>query len=133
MEHKLSKSQLERIEDILQQDFIDPGVHCAFLVDLAGNNIAHRGVGDFDGVINLLPAVAASNFAAVSAMARMIGDKDFRLIFHKGEYKSIHFRKVLSDLLIVSIFGNDFSLGLLRMKMNEAIRKIRKTLLIPRE
>jgi predicted regulator of Ras-like GTPase activity (Roadblock/LC7/MglB family) len=129
--HKLSKNQLDRIEEILQRDFIDPGVHCAFLVDLAGNNIAHRVISKFDGVINLLPAVAASNFAAVSAMARMVGDNDFALIFHKGEYKSIHFRKVMSNLLIVSIFGNEFSLGLLRLKMNKAIRKIRKTLLKP--
>lgn len=131
MAHKFSKNQLDRIEKILQQDFIDPGVQCAFLVDLSGNNISHRMVSNFDGLINLLPAVVASNFAAVSAMARIIGDKDFGLIFHKGEHKSIHFRKVMSDLLIVSIFGNDFSLGLLRLKMNEAIKKIRKALLKP--
>ena len=131
MVHKLSKNQLEKIEEILQRDFIDPGVHCAFLVDLAGNNIAHRMDRTFDGVINLLPAIAASNFAAVSSMARMVGDRDFALIFHKGEYRSVHFRKVMSDLLIVSIFGNEFSLGLLRLKMNEAIRKIRKTLYKP--
>ncbi|MBW1702715.1 MAG: roadblock/LC7 domain-containing protein [Deltaproteobacteria bacterium] len=129
--HKLSKNQLDRIEEILQRDFIDPGVHCAFLVDLAGNDIAHRGNGKFDGVIKLLPALAAGNFAAVSAMAKMIGDKNFALIFHKGENESMHFRKVMADLLIVSIFGNDFSLGLLRLKMNEAIRKIRKTILKP--
>jgi len=51
--HKLSKKQLGRIEEILQRDFIDPGVHCAFLVDLAGNDIAHRVISKFEGVINL--------------------------------------------------------------------------------
>jgi predicted regulator of Ras-like GTPase activity (Roadblock/LC7/MglB family) len=126
---KLTKSQLDKIEEILQREFIDGGVYCAFLVDLAGNDIAHRAIRKFDSVMNLLPAVAASNFAAVKAMARIVGDKDFTSIFHKGEFSSIHLRKVMSDLLLFSIFGNEFSLGLLRLKMSEAIKKIRKTLL----
>ena len=58
----------------------------------------------------------------------MIGDDHFDLIFHKGENENIHFRRVMADLLLVSIFGSDFPLGLLRMKMNDAIRKINSIL-----
>ncbi len=128
MTRTLAKEQIDGIYEVLQHDFIDQGIHCAFLVDMAGNDIAYCDNNKFKHADRLLPALAASNFAAVNAMARMIGDDHFALIFHKGENENIHFRRVMADLLLVSIFGSDFPLGLLRMKMNDAIRKIKSIL-----
>jgi predicted regulator of Ras-like GTPase activity (Roadblock/LC7/MglB family) len=61
-------------------------------------------------------------------MAKIIGEDEFSLLFHKGEKESIHFSKVTSDFLLVSIFGKDVSLGFLRLKVAEAIEKINKLL-----
>jgi predicted regulator of Ras-like GTPase activity (Roadblock/LC7/MglB family) len=47
------------------------------------------------------------------------------LLFHKGETESIHFSKVVDELLLITIFGNDVSLGFLRLKVSQAIRKIK--------
>jgi len=57
-------------------------------------------------------------------MARIVGENEFSLLFHKGENESIHFSKVMDDFLLVAIFGSDISLGFLRLKMAEAIEKI---------
>ena len=128
MTHRFDKEQIEGINTILQHGFVDQGVHCVFLVDMAGNDIAYRDGSTFTNAERLLPALAASNFAAVNAMARIIGDDQFDLIFHKGKNENIHFRKVTMDLLLVCIFGSDFPLGLLRILMNESIKKLRKIL-----
>jgi predicted regulator of Ras-like GTPase activity (Roadblock/LC7/MglB family) len=61
-------------------------------------------------------------------MAKIIGEDEFSLLFHKGEKESIHFCKVMADFLLVTIFGKETSLGFLRLKVAEAVAKIRKTL-----
>jgi predicted regulator of Ras-like GTPase activity (Roadblock/LC7/MglB family) len=45
-------------------------------------------------------------------------------LFHKDKNENIHFSKVMDDFLLVTIFGNDVSLGYLRLKVDESIGKI---------
>lgn len=124
--YSLSQMQLESIEEILQKDLMDIGVNCAFLIDMAGNIISSQDNGRLQQDIYSLAALAAGNFGAISEMASILGEKEFSLLFHKGEQESIHFNKVLSDFLLITIFGQDLSLGFLRLKANEAITKINK-------
>lgn len=124
----LKKEQFERIEQILDDELIELGVQCVLLIDLAGNIIVNLDDGKIDHDIYSLAALAAGNFGAVSAMAKIVGEDDFSLLFHKGEKESIHFSKVVDDLLLVTIFGKEVSLGFLRLKVTEAIDEIRKIL-----
>lgn len=124
--YSLSQMQLESIEEILQKDLMDIGVNCAFIIDMAGNIISSQDNGRLQQDIYSLAALAAGNFGAISEMASILGEKEFSLLFHKGEQESIHFNKVLSDFLLITIFGQDLSLGFLRLKANEAINKINK-------
>ena len=71
-------------------------------------------------------ALAAGNFATVDAMAKLVGEQEFSLLFHKGTYCNIHFSKVDDELLLISMFGKEISLGFLRLNVVEAIEEIRK-------
>ncbi len=128
MSYTLESKQLEAIEDLLQHDLIDMGVTCVILIDMAGNIIANLDSGDRKHDIYSLAALAAGNFGAVSAMAKIIGEEEFSLLFHKGKKENIHFSRVAEDFLMVSIFGNDVSLGFLRLKVAETIKAIRNIL-----
>ena len=128
MSHTFSQKQLDGIEEILQEDLVALGVHCVVLIDMAGNIIANLDNGTMEHDIYSLAALAAGNFGAVSTMAKIIGEDEFSLLFHKGEKESIHFSKVTSDFLLVSIFGKEVSLGFLRLKVAEAIEKINNLL-----
>lgn len=66
-----------------------------------------------------LAAVAAANFAATEQIARLIGESDFVLLFYKGHSESFHFSRVGTEYIIVTIFDNSLSLGLLRLKIAE--------------
>ena len=121
----LSKEQFDRIETILEEQLLELGVQCVLLIDLAGNIIVNLDDGKIEHDIYSLAALAAGNFGAVSAMAKIVGEDDFSLLFHKGEKESIHFSKVADDLLLVTIFGKDVSLGFLRLKVAESINKVR--------
>ena len=85
MSYTLGQKQLDRIEDILNQDLIDNGVRCVFLIDMAGNIISNLDNGEKQHDIYSLAALAAGNFGAVSAMAKIIGENEFSLLFHKGK------------------------------------------------
>ena len=128
MEYRLSEKHLEDIEHILQNDFMALGVHCVVLIDMAGNIIASLDNGEMTQDIYSLAALAAGNFGAVSAMAKIVGEDEFSLLFHKGEKENIHFSKVMHDFLLISIFGKETSLGFLRLKVTEANEKIKKIL-----
>jgi predicted regulator of Ras-like GTPase activity (Roadblock/LC7/MglB family) len=124
----LSKQQFEQIESILAEELMELGVQCVLLIDLAGNIIVNLDDGKVEHDIYSLAALAAGNFGAVSAMAKIVGEEDFSLLFHKGEKESIHFTKVVDDLLLVTIFGKEVSLGFLRLKVTEATNKMREML-----
>ncbi len=128
MDYALDQEQLNSIEDILRNDLTELNIHCVILIDMAGNIIATLDEGKIEHDIYSLAALAAGNFGAVSAMAKMIGEEEFSLLFHKGEKECIHFSKVLADFLLITIFGHDTSLGLLRLKIDEVIEKIEKIL-----
>jgi predicted regulator of Ras-like GTPase activity (Roadblock/LC7/MglB family) len=128
LSYTLGQNQLDNIEEVLQQDLIDIGVRCVFLIDTAGNIIANRDDGKIKHDVYSLAALAAGNFGAVSAMAKIIGEGEFSLLFHKGKKENIHFNKIIADFLLITIFSNDLSLGFLRLKVNEAVDKIKNTL-----
>ena len=125
---EFDEKQFERIEAILNDELIGLGVSSVLLIDLAGNILVNLDDGKTTHDIYSLAALAAGNFGAVSEMARLIGEEDFSLLFHKGEKESIHFSKVGDNLLLLTIFGKDVSLGFLRLKVAESIRKIEKVI-----
>lgn len=123
-EFALGQEQLDRIESILYNELVESGVHSVLLIDLAGNIIAHRDNGNCDHDVYSLAALASANFAAVDTMAKIIGEDEFSLLFHKGENESIHFSKISDEFLLIAIFGKKVTLGLLRLKVAEAIEQI---------
>lgn len=124
-DYSLDQKQLESIEAILDKDLIQSGVHSALLIDMAGNIIARSDDGNCEHDMYSLAALASANFAAVDTMAKLVGEQEFSLLFHKGERESIHFSKVFNEFLLITIFGKEVALGLLRLKVAEAIEKIK--------
>lgn len=123
-EFTLGQEELEKIENILKEDLIDSGVHSVLLIDMAGNIIAKQDNGNCEHDLYSLAALASANFAAVDTMAKIVGEEEFSLLFHKGESENIHFSKVNIEFLLITIFGKEVALGLLRLKVAEAIEKI---------
>ena len=128
MEHVLGQKQLDGIEAVLRGDLIELGVHSVILIDMAGNIVAGLDNGQIKHDVYSLAALAAGNFGAVSAMANIIGEEEFPLLFHKGDKRNIQFSKATGDFLLVTIFGKEISLGFLRLKVAESIDKIEKIL-----
>ena len=126
MDYALDQKQLDEIENVLQKDIIDMEVHCVCLIDLSGNIIASLDNGEVNYNIYSLAALAAGNFGAVDAMAKIIGEEEFSLLFHKGKKGNIYFSRIAMEFLLIVIFGKEISLGFLRLKVDAATEKIKK-------
>ena len=124
MTYTLDQSHVEGIEEILQDYLPEVGIHCVILIDMAGNIVAEHETGDTKHDIPALAALSAANFGAVNAMAKIVGEEEFSLLFNKGEKGNIHYSKILDEFLLICVFDNEVSLGLLRLKVAKAIGKI---------
>jgi predicted regulator of Ras-like GTPase activity (Roadblock/LC7/MglB family) len=115
MDLVLSKDSINGIINVLDEDLLRAGADCALLVDRSGNLIVNRGdPANLDVVA--LAALSAANFGATSEIAKLIGEDDFSLLFHKGKNENIHFTKVGKGFILITLFGKDISLGLIRLR-----------------
>lgn len=122
----VSQEQLEKIDEILADQLIKIGVDCVIIIDMAGNIITAKDNGTSKYDVYSFAALAAGNFATVDAMAKLVGEHEFSLLFHKGTDCNIHFSKIDEELLLITMFGKHISLGFLRLNVVEAIEQIRK-------
>lgn len=122
----VSQEQLEQIDKILNEKLIRIGVDCVIIIDMAGNIITAKENGKTKYDVYFFAALAAGNFATVDAMAKLVGETEFSLLFHKGTECNIHFSKIDDELLLITMFGKTISLGYLRLNVVEAIEEIRK-------
>jgi predicted regulator of Ras-like GTPase activity (Roadblock/LC7/MglB family) len=121
----VSQEQLEQIDTILTDKLIKLGVDCVIIIDMAGNIITAKDNSENKYDVYSFAALAAGNFATVDAMAKLVGEEEFSLLFHKGQDQNIHFSKIDEELLLISMFGQDISLGFLRLNVVDVIEKIK--------
>ena len=120
----LNENQIDAIEKYLNSALIKIGVKNVLMIDLAGNTLMTLDNGHSDYDLYSLAALAAGNFGTVSEIAKLIGEDDFSALFHKGENTSIHFSRINKDILLITIFGTEISLGFVRLKVADAVAKI---------
>lgn len=123
-----NKSQLTAIDNAIQTHLMTTGIDHVIYMDMSGNAIAKHDSGKTPIDSTAFAALAAGNFAAVDAMAKLVGESEFSLLFHKGEKSSIHFNKVTGDTLLISMFNKDISLGIVRLKVAEVVKEINNVL-----
>jgi predicted regulator of Ras-like GTPase activity (Roadblock/LC7/MglB family) len=124
MNYILDQDVMEMIEANLAEGLTPLGVHCVFLSDMAGHVVASKNIGKSHHDIYALAALSVANFRATNEIARLIGEQDFTLLFHKGNRENIHFSRVGEDFLLCTIFGQETSLGFVRLKVAELGAKL---------
>ena len=87
-----------------------------FLVDKNGQLIASSGnAGGMD--TTSLASLTAGNIAATGGLAKLLGEKEFSILFHEGEKDNMHISLVGDRVILVVIFDTRTSLGLVRLRV----------------
>jgi predicted regulator of Ras-like GTPase activity (Roadblock/LC7/MglB family) len=115
-----------QIKDILHRLQVDSNSKIVFLVDKNGQQIAV--MGDMRGVdATSLASLTAGNVAATDGLAKLIGEKEFSILFHEGERDNIHISLVAQRVILVVIFDEKSSLGLVRLRVKKASQELERT------
>lgn len=92
----------------------------SFLVDKNGQLITCAGETEgFD--TTSLASLTAGNIAATGGIARLLGEKEFSIIFHEGERDNIHISLIGERIILVVVFDQRSSLGLVRLRVKKSI------------
>ena len=119
----LYEEEFQKIKQALQRLFQDANANLVFLVDKNGQQIA--AVGDMNSVdTTSLASLTAGNVAATDGLARLIGEKEFSILFHEGERDNIHISIVARRVILVVIFDERASLGLVRLRVRRATAEL---------
>ena len=113
------EEEYQQIKEILSRLQGDSNSKFVFLVDKNGQQIASHG--DMTGVdATSLASLTAGNVAATDGLAKLIGEKEFSILFHEGEKDNIHISLVAQRVILVVIFDEKSSLGLVRLRVKKA-------------
>ena len=121
----LYDDEFRKIKDSLQRLASDANANVVFLVDKNGQQIA--AVGDLTTLdTTSLASLTAGNVAATDGLARLIGEKEFSILFHEGERDNIHISIVAQRVILVVIFDERTSLGLVRLRVRRSMSELEK-------
>lgn len=115
MDIVLTKEDVVRINAILETDLLRAGADCALLVDRAGYLLTSRGDPSNLDIV-ALATLSAANYGATEEIARLIGEDDFTLLFHRGKNENVHYTRIGDNFFLITLFAKDVSLGLMRLK-----------------
>jgi len=108
------------ITQSLQRFLHDSNARCALLVDRTGQLVATVGEQPtFDATA--FATLTAADFSANDQLARLIGESDFTTLFHQGERESMYLADVARRVILVVLFDDRTTLGLVRLKVKQAV------------
>ncbi|MCW8858438.1 MAG: roadblock/LC7 domain-containing protein [Deltaproteobacteria bacterium] len=111
--------EYQRILVLLEKLLRESNSKVIFLVDKNGQLIAATGeTAHLD--TTSLASLTAGNIAATGGLAKLIGEKEFSILFHEGEKDNIHISIVGGRVILVVIFDQRSSLGLVRLRVKKA-------------
>jgi predicted regulator of Ras-like GTPase activity (Roadblock/LC7/MglB family) len=111
------------ITQTLQKFLHDSNARCALLVDRTGQLVATVGEQpEFDPTA--FATLTAADFSANDQLAKLIGEQDFNSLFHQGEKESMYLADVARRVILVALFDNRTTLGLVRLKLKETVHEL---------
>ena len=121
----LFDEEFRQIKDVIARLKADAQAKVVFIVDKNGQQIAAQG--DMETLdTTSLASLTAGNVAATDGLARLIGEREFPVLFHEGERDNIHISIVGQRVILVVIFDERSSLGLVRLRVKKASQELER-------
>ncbi len=107
----------------LQRFLHESNARSALLVDRSGQLVATVGESPhFDPTA--FATLTAADFSANDQLARLIGETEFSSLFHQGEQESMYLVDIVRRVILVILFDNRTTLGLVRLKVKPTVEEL---------
>ena len=119
----IQEEDATRITQILTRFLGDSGAGEALLIDRGGQLLAMDGVSRTLDTVSI-SALAAAAFSSTAAMAQLLGETEFTMLFHEGAKWSIHVSTVDKEAILLAVFDERTTVGMVRVFAKEASRAV---------
>jgi predicted regulator of Ras-like GTPase activity (Roadblock/LC7/MglB family) len=117
------EEEFRRIDGELQNLRTQANARLVFLVDKNGQLIASAG--DTQNMdTTSLASLTAGNIAATGGIAKLLGEREFTILFHEGEKDNINISLVGDRVILCVIFDSRSSIGLVRLRVRKATESL---------
>ena len=97
----LYEEEFNQVTDVIKRLVASANAKVIFLVDKNGQLITSAG--HTEGIdTTSLASLTAGNIAATGGLAKLIGEKEFSILFHEGEKDNIHISIVGGRVILVT-------------------------------
>jgi predicted regulator of Ras-like GTPase activity (Roadblock/LC7/MglB family) len=124
-----SQQLLEVLEDFLDKS----EANFAMVIERGGAVLTQLGTIPEATDSAIVAALAAGSFAATKELALRIGEPEFSALHQQGERSQIFMSAVDDDTVLVTIFGQQTTLGLVRFYAERTVKQISGVLVANRE
>jgi predicted regulator of Ras-like GTPase activity (Roadblock/LC7/MglB family) len=125
----ITADDLAEWEGALREMLRSSGARCVLLVNRDdGSVLASEGFVDTLDRTSL-GALAAGSFASAREIANLVGEEEFSVLFHQGKQQHIHVNLAGERGLLMTLFDDATTVGLVRLCAKKASLRIR--LVIP--
>jgi predicted regulator of Ras-like GTPase activity (Roadblock/LC7/MglB family) len=123
----IHESDAARIDAVLSRFLADSNSTAALLIDRSGQSLAMAGASPSLDTVSI-GALAAGAFSSTAALARLLGESEFSVLFHEGVKESLHVSTVDDGTILLAIFDDHTTVGMVRLFAREASTAIGKIL-----
>jgi predicted regulator of Ras-like GTPase activity (Roadblock/LC7/MglB family) len=117
------EEEFQEVNQVLERLLKESNAKVIFLVDKDGQLIS--GVGEVERFdTTSLASLTAGNIAATGGLAKLIGEKEFSILFHEGEKDNLHISIVGGRVILVVLFDSRSSLGLVRLRVKKSSEEL---------
>ncbi len=112
------EEEFRQISQLIEKLNRESNAKVCYLVDKNGQLIASAGeTNDIDSTS--LASLTAGNIAATGGLAKLLGEREFSILFHEGEKDNLHISLIGQRVILVVIFDSRSSLGLVRLRVRK--------------
>ena len=120
-----SEDHYRQIQQHLTAFLRESNARCAMLVDRTGQLVTTAGeTPPFDPTA--FASLTAADFSANDQLAKMIGEPEFATLVHQGEKESMFLADVAKRVILVVLFDNRTTLGLVKIKVKNVVGSLNK-------
>ncbi len=117
------EEEAQQVSEVIDQLVKEANAKVVFVVDKNGQLISSSG--ETEGLdTTSLASLTAGNIAATGGLAKLLGEKEFSILFHEGEKDNLHISLIAQRVILVVIFDERSSLGLIRLRVKKATEKL---------
>lgn len=121
----MQQEDFDQVLAVIQRLVRDANSKGVFVVDKAGQLVGEAG--ELQGIDSTsLASLTAGCVAATSGLAKIVGEEEFPIHFHQGQRDNLHMTLVGDRMILVVVFDERSSLGLVRLRVKKAGAELAK-------